>query len=464
VARTGPLAGTRYQLRDGVTRVGRSAESDIIVHGPNTATVSGAHLEIECKEGVWAVRDMGSTNGTFVNGQRVTEAELTGASVIRLGSDGPEFGFSTEDAPADVALDSTLVIPDGVALSTPQPKSPSTVDAHERFLRAAVRRARLARMQGLEGQTITVMRDMLHRALKRDSRRWRKIVWTLAAALALTSAVGGWKILRLRAENVDIDRKIHDVEARLDKTQDEPETERLISQLTVYESEAQMLRSNLLYRMTGAPPESFVMQEIRALMVEFGAEVYSVPPDFVDQVNAHIQRYLGPDRPNMTRALREAKGQIAAMQRILVEEKLPPDFAYVPVVESTLSLTQSSAAGAAGPWQLTAITARSLGLRVDKNVDERKELRKSTRAAANYLRDLLLDFGTGSSVMLALAAYNLGPTKMKQVVMRSVKDPFKQRNFWYLYRARALPPETREFVPKVFAVIIIGRNPQRYGF
>jgi membrane-bound lytic murein transglycosylase D len=45
-----------------------------------------------------------------------------------------------------------------------------------------------------------------------------------------------------------------------------------------------------------------------------------------------------------------------------------------------------------------------------------------------------------------------------------VKDPIKQRNFWYLYRIRALPLETREYVPKVLAVLIIARNPERFGF
>jgi membrane-bound lytic murein transglycosylase D len=66
--------------------------------------------------------------------------------------------------------------------------------------------------------------------------------------------------------------------------------------------------------------------------------------------------------------------------------------------------------------------------------------------------------------MLALAAYNLGPARVKQAVLKSVEDPIKQRNFWYLYRVRALPAETREFVPKVFAAIVVGRNPERFGF
>jgi membrane-bound lytic murein transglycosylase D len=101
---------------------------------------------------------------------------------------------------------------------------------------------------------------------------------------------------------------------------------------------------------------------------------------------------------------------------------------------------------------------------VDGQVDERKDLVKSTRATCKYLRDLILDFGTGSSVMLALAAYNSGTSTVKQAVSRTVRDPIKQRNFWYLYRTRALPRETREYVPKVFAAILIGRNPQHFGF
>jgi len=108
-------------------------------------------------------------------------------------------------------------------------------------------------------------------------------------------------------------------------------------------------------------------------------------------------------------------------------------------------------------------TARAFGLRVDQHADERKDLLKSTQASAKILRSLILDFGGGSSVMLALAAYNLGSGKVKQAVVNTVRDPIKQRNFWYLYRTRALPAETREYVPKVFAAIVIGRDPRHFG-
>jgi len=133
------------------------------------------------------------------------------------------------------------------------------------------------------------------------------------------------------------------------------------------------------------------------------------------------------------------------------------------LVESGFLRESLSEEGAAGFWQFTESTAREYGMEVSEEVDDRLDLSKSTQAASRYIRDLILDFGSGSSVMLAIAAYNGGPEKVRRAI-RSVKDPIKQRNFWHLYETRALPQETREYVPKVFAMIIIGRHPDRFGF
>jgi membrane-bound lytic murein transglycosylase D len=166
----------------------------------------------------------------------------------------------------------------------------------------------------------------------------------------------------------------------------------------------------------------------------------------------------------MVRALGSAAGQITVMRRVMEEQHLPPDLSYMPVVESALEPPSHSRAGAAGLWQLTPATAKIYGLRVGDGIDERVNTVKSTQAACHYLRDLILDFGSGSSVMLALAAYNLGPSRVKQAIVKEVADPIKQRNFWYLYRVKALPLETREYVPKVVAAMIIARDSSRYGF
>jgi hypothetical protein len=209
--------------------------------------------------------------------------------------------------------------------------------------------------------------------------------------------------------------------------------------------------------------EDAVEKDTDVLMKEFGAEEHNVPLDFILEVTHYVQQFQGREHELMARALVDDRGVLERMRQILRRDQLPEDLAYMALVESGFSQTSSSPEGAAGAWQFTEATAREYGMEVSDRVDERLDLSKSTEAASRYIRDLILDFGSGSSVLLALAAYNEGPEKVRHAV-RSVKDPIKQRNFWYLYQTRALPAETREYVPKVFAAILIGRNPRQFGF
>jgi hypothetical protein len=462
VLRSGPLAGARYLLKEGVQRIGRAPDNDIIVQGQQSATVSLYHFEIVCDGGLCRIRDVGSTNGTYVDGEPITEAELQLQSVIRLGSNGPEFVLMPEH-PASAELDRTLVVPAGIVLRVAPPEPDLTIGGHETLLSEAVLLARRARAAGMADQTLTLMRKVLSQALRRNSGRFRLAIVVLVSALMGLSAFGFWRFSALKREKRAIDEHIRQLESRLARDETPQEAERLISELSTYQDEARSLERSVLYRYAVRQKESFINQEIRTIMTEFGAETYSVPPEFEQRVNQHIEHYQGADRSLMDRALNEARGKLTLIRTMLEADKLPPDLAYIPLVESTLAQNQVSVAGAVGPWQLTSATARALGLRVDGGVDERLDLHKATRAGCRYLRNLILDFGAGSSVMLALAAYNLGPTRVKQAITK-VEDPIKQRDFWYLYRARALPAETREYVPKVFAAIIIGRNPDRFGF
>jgi len=74
--------GRRYQLSGRVTVLGRGSEADIVVDDPG---VSRRHAEIRLDDGSAVVRDLGSTNGTFVDGERASTARLSDGSSITIG-------------------------------------------------------------------------------------------------------------------------------------------------------------------------------------------------------------------------------------------------------------------------------------------------------------------------------------------------------------------------------------------
>ncbi|SRR5579875_1914495 len=450
-------AATRYAIRGELTRLGRSPDNDIVLDDPR---VSSHHVEIRRVDGVYRLCDLNSTNGTYVAGQRVTETVLAPRAVFQLGSFGPELQFVIEDALPDA--NQTLAAPDLPPLAGHNSVPPISKE-EEKLLSRAVARARRARRSGAFDQTGMIMRVMLGEALHRSSRKFKLAIAILAGVLAGVSVYGALEIRKLGSEKQALDAQMRKIELRLESNQDPAETQRLLARLDAFQGEEKALEKTMLYRLGPGRREDPVAGGIRSLMAEFGAETYSIPPEFLDAVNRFIARYTGPDRATTERALGDARPNIETMRRVFEQENLPADLAYMAVAESGMRAGEASDSGAVGWWQFTAATAKHFGLRIDGRTDERRDVRKSTLAAAKYIRELILDFGAGSSVMLALAAYDLGPAKVKQAIRR-VSDPIRQRDFWYLYRTRALPAETRDYVPKVIAAMIIARNPAAFGF
>jgi pSer/pThr/pTyr-binding forkhead associated (FHA) protein len=426
VSQSDAQVGVRYLITRDVTCIGRASDNDLVLEGSDAVTVSLHHLAIHRENGGFRVRDLDSTNGTFVDGERVKETELRPPAVIRFSAQGPQLSLVLEEPTPIATLDSTQVVTASAlamaASATPTPGA----GTYDGLLSEAVERAREARSRGRANETMTIMRDALHQALWHTRRRFRMVILALAVGLLAVSAAAAWKVRDLNAQKHAIDERIQDIEKRLQQSSP-ADTERLVNQLDAYEGQAEHLQQDLLYRVE-PHPQDFVTEEIRKIMEEFGSEVYSVPPELIERVKYYMEQFHGRDRPLVDKAFGYG-GQYNTVRQLLEQEHLPPDLAYVPLVESALGDGQS-AAGAVGLWQFTAATAKAYGMRVDDTVDERLDVNKSTQAACRYLRELILDFGSGSSVMLALAAYNLGPGKVKRAVIKTVQDPIKQRNFW----------------------------------
>jgi LysM repeat protein len=161
-------------------------------------------------------------------------------------------------------------------------------------------------------------------------------------------------------------------------------------------------------------------------------------------------------KPYFEKVLARSGKYIPMIAKVLNEEGLPEELAYLALIESAFSTSATSPQGAAGLWQFVPSTARLYGLKIDSWLDERRDPEKSTRAAAAYLKDLHNFFGRW---YLATAAYNAGQGAIDRAMQQSGAT-----DFWTLTRKAQLSDETRNFVPKFVAAAIIATNPEKYGF
>ncbi len=150
------------------------------------------------------------------------------------------------------------------------------------------------------------------------------------------------------------------------------------------------------------------------------------------------------------------------VERELIKAGLPKDLVWLAMVESQFHPSVTSRAGAVGMWQFMRATGSRYGLRIDSYVDERRDWQKETHAAIAYLRDLTAMFN--GEWPLAIASYNMG----EGGISRAIAMNGGERDLWQLIEtppaSSHMKDETKKFYPKLLASIIVGSNPERYGF
>lgn len=149
--------------------------------------------------------------------------------------------------------------------------------------------------------------------------------------------------------------------------------------------------------------------------------------------------------------MKRANKYFPIIEPILAEYGVPDDFKYLAVIESGLTHAVSPA-GARGFWQIMESTGKEYGLEINDNVDERYNIEKSTRVAAEYLLKSKERFGSWT---LAAAAYNAGNYGIsRQQERQDVQD----------YYDLLLGEETGRYVFRILALKEIMNDPRKYGF
>lgn len=173
-----------------------------------------------------------------------------------------------------------------------------------------------------------------------------------------------------------------------------------------------------------------------------------------------VQKYIqifsrDPSRRSIIRAFERMGLYKDMIYPILKEYGLPEELVYLPIIESRYSISDVSHAGAVGLWQFMKHTGRGYDLRADYWIDERRDPERSTRAAARYLKNLYFWFNDWH---LALAAYNRGEHGIGRDLSFSRTTDFSD-----LAERNAIPNETERYVPQFMAIVIISRDPLKYG-
>ena len=150
--------------------------------------------------------------------------------------------------------------------------------------------------------------------------------------------------------------------------------------------------------------------------------------------------------------IKRANRYFPIVEPILKECGVPDDLKYLMVIESNLSPTAKSPAGAAGMWQFIQSTGCEYGLEVNTNIDERYNLEKATRAACKYLKDAYDLYGDWMTVA---ASYNAGLNGISRRIEQ--QGTTKAMDLW-------LVEETSRYMFRILTAKQVLENPKAYGF
>jgi membrane-bound lytic murein transglycosylase D len=173
------------------------------------------------------------------------------------------------------------------------------------------------------------------------------------------------------------------------------------------------------------------------------------------EIQQYINYYQGRGRSTMESGLRRSGKFMRMAREIFQKEGVPLDIVWLAQVESAWHEKAQSNKAAVGLWQFIPAAGSTYGLRQSAWIDERNSYEQATHASARYLKDLAKRYN--GDWELAMAAYNTGAGHVDRAIARA-----GTASFWAIYPY--IFPETRNYVPNILAVILIAKNPAKYGF
>lgn len=442
-------------------RIGRDENCQVRI---NDKFVSRNHAEVVLEDGQWWVRDLHSTNGIYIDGQKVDRAPVMKPTTLRLGIQGPVLYLAAEERPPE---------------EKKRVESDTMVSRYiEHYFGEST------------GQTVGEHTMMIRRAFERVQTKQRWKYGRIIGVLALLSlAVGAYALYqhrqarkqRLLAEDIFYSMKSLELEiADLERAVMESHSAQGMQEVKKYRSKRKDMETNYdkfistlgVYNPKMPEPDRLILRVARI----FGECELSMPAGFVAEVQSYIRKWQSSDRLKKAIQSAKSKGYAVRISQEMLAQDLPPQFFYLGLQESDFDpytcgpMTRKGIAK--GIWQFIPETAVKYGLRLGPLLelrrpdpgDERHNFEKSTAAAARYLK-YIYSTDAQASGLLVMASYNWGEHKVIDLIRSMPANP-RERNFWRLLSAHRdqIPQETYDYVFYIVSATAIGENPRLFGF
>ena len=368
-------------------RIGRAEDCDVRIVDDY---VSRAHADVAFENGCWCFTDLGSSNGTFVNGERVQRVVLKESTTARLGVYGPTVCFTVEARPDT---------------SRPSAGGGETIVARymEHYFGGAD-------PTGPVGEHTMMVRRAFERVQKKQARRY---FWVLGVLALAVLAIGAYAYSLHRetqkrkeiAQDLFYSMKSLDLDiANLEKLVAGSSNGQAADEVRKYQQRRREMEENYNRFLTTLKVYDPHMTEQQRLILRvariFGECELAMPPDFVQEIEAYIGKWKSSGR--YARAIRTARdnGYDVKIASEMLDHGLPPQFFYLALQESDfdalISGPMTRKGIAKGMWQFIPETALKYGmklgpladLRRPDPADDRHHYDNETKAAARYLLDL----------------------------------------------------------------------------
>ncbi|WP_104721319.1 lytic transglycosylase domain-containing protein [Helicobacter mesocricetorum] len=184
-------------------------------------------------------------------------------------------------------------------------------------------------------------------------------------------------------------------------------------------------------------------------------KTFDIEPDFLnDEYFVNVKNNFLSDmrKKHLLEKFQKGYNFIPTLKEMFLKENIPQEFLYLAMIESEFSLSARSKKQAVGMWQFIPSTAKSLGLEINAQIDERKDPIKSTQAAITYLKALKQSFGKW---YLAAIAYNSGEGRLKRAIAAAGSDSLA---ILLNPNEKYIPLESRMYIRKILSVSLLFHN------